>query len=58
MGSCARPDGFERREFHGSGTFDPTMLLSDGTVMEGGEGCFLQVVKNERIVVTDVLRSG
>ncbi|WP_306251110.1 SRPBCC family protein [Parvularcula sp. IMCC14364] len=40
------------------GGFDTTMHLPDGTVMEGGEGCFLEVVEYERIVFTDALRGG
>jgi uncharacterized protein YndB with AHSA1/START domain len=34
------------------------MTLEDGTVVEGGEGCFLEVVENERIVFTDALQGG
>ena len=47
-----------RHEFHAGGAFDTTMHLPDGTVMEGGEGCFLEVVENERIVFTDALQGG
>ena len=38
-----------KHEFHAGGAFDTTMHLPDGTVMDGGEGCFLEVVENERI---------
>ena len=34
------------------------MTLADGTVIECGEGCFLEVIENERIVFTDVLQGG
>ena len=47
-----------KHEFFAGGGFDTTMTLEDGTVMEGGEGCFLEVVENERIVFTDALRGG
>ena len=45
-------------EFFAGGGFDTTMTLEDGTVMEGGKGCFLEVVENERIVFTDALQGG
>lgn len=45
-------------EFHAGGGFDTTMRLEDGTVMEGGEGCFLELIENERIVFTDALQGG
>ncbi len=47
-----------KHEFYAGGGFDTTMTLEDGTVMEGGEGCFLKVVENERVVFTDVLQGG
>ena len=47
-----------KHEFHAGGAFDTTMHLPDGTVMEGGEGCFLEVIENERIVFTDALQGG
>ncbi|WKD49666.1 SRPBCC family protein [Microbulbifer spongiae] len=47
-----------KHEFYTGGGFDTTMRLEDGTVMEGGEGCFLQVIENERIVFTDALQGG
>ena len=47
-----------KHEFHAGGGFDTTMHLPDGTIMEGGEGCFLEVVEMERIVFTDALRGG
>ena len=43
--------------FHGGG-LGTTMQLEDGTVMDGGEGCFLEVIENERIVFTDALQGG
>ena len=45
-------------ELFTGGGFDTTMTLDDGTVMEGGEGCFLQVIENEKIVFTDALQGG
>lgn len=47
-----------KHEFFSGGGFDTTMHLPDGNVMEGGEGCFLQVVEREKIVFTDALRGG
>lgn len=47
-----------KHEFFAGGAFDTTMKLEDGTVMEGGEGCFLEVIENERIVFTDALQGG
>lgn len=47
-----------KHELHPGGGFDTTMRLPDGTIMEGGEGCFLEVVENERIVFTDALQGG
>lgn len=47
-----------KHDFFAGGGFDTTMTLEDGTVMEGGEGCFLEVIENERIVFTDALRGG
>lgn len=47
-----------KHQFYAGGGFDTTMRLEDGTVCEGGEGCFLEVVENERIVFTDALRGG
>ncbi len=45
-----------KHEFHAGGAFDTTMRLEDGTVIGGGEGCFLEVIENERIVFTDALQ--
>lgn len=39
------------------GAFDTTMRMPDGSE-HGSEGCFLDVVENERIVFTDALRGG
>lgn len=47
-----------KHDFYAGGGFDTTMKLEDGTVIEGGEGCFLQVFENERIVFTDALQGG
>lgn len=47
-----------KHEFFAGGGFGTTMQLEDDTVMEGGEGCFLEVIENERIVFTDALRGG
>ena len=48
----------KKHDFFAGGGFDTTMTLEDGTVMEGGEGCFLEVIENERIVFTDALQGG
>ncbi len=47
-----------KHDFFTEGGFDTTMKLKDGTVMNEGEGCFLEVVENERIVFTDALQGG
>lgn len=47
-----------KHEFYAGGGFDATMRLPDGTIMEGGEGCFLEVIEQQRIVFTDALRGG
>lgn len=47
-----------KHEFFTGGGFHTTMTLGDDTVMEGGEGCFLEVVENKRIVFTDALQGG
>lgn len=47
-----------KHDFFTGGGFDTTMQLEDGTVMERGEGCFLEVLAPERIVFTDALRGG
>ncbi len=47
-----------KHEFYAGGGFDTTMRLPDGTIMEGGEGCFLEVIEQQRIVFTDALRGG
>ena len=47
-----------KHEFFAGGGFDTSMTLEDGTVIEVGEGCFLEVIENERIVFTDALQGG
>lgn len=47
-----------KHELFAGGGFDTTMHLPDGTVMEGGEGCFLEVIELERIVFTDAVQGG
>ena len=47
-----------KHEFFTGGGFDTIMKLEDGTIIDGGEGCFLEVVENERIVFTDALQGG
>ncbi|MEO0912228.1 MAG: SRPBCC family protein [Pseudomonadota bacterium] len=47
-----------KHELYAGGGFDTTMHLPDGTVMEGGEGCFLEVIEHERIVFTDAVQGG
>jgi len=47
-----------KHDLFAGGGFDTTLHLPDGTVMEGGEGCFLEVIEHERIVFTDALRGG
>lgn len=47
-----------KHEFYPGGAFDTSMHLPDGTVMEGGEGCFLEVIEHKRIVFTDALQGG
>lgn len=46
-----------KHEFYAGGAFDTVMRMEDGTE-HGGEGCFLEVVENERIAFTDALRGG
>lgn len=47
----------KRHDFYAGGAFDTVMRMEDGTE-HGGEGCFLEVIKNERIVFTDALQGG
>ncbi|TQV78044.1 polyketide cyclase [Exilibacterium tricleocarpae] len=47
----------KKHEFHPGGAFDTVMRMEDGTE-HGGEGCFLEVIENQRIVFTDALRGG
>ena len=47
----------KKHEFYAGGAFETVMRMEDGTE-HGGEGCFLEVVENERIVFTDALRGG
>ncbi len=44
-----------KHQFFAGGGFDTSMTLEDGTVVEGGEGCFLEVIEFQRIVFTDAL---
>ena len=44
-------------EFHPGGAFGTVIRLRDGTEI-AGEGCFFEVIENERIVFTDALRGG
>lgn len=46
-----------RLDLRPGGAFDTTMRMPDGAE-HGGEGCFLEVIENERIVFTDALRGG
>lgn len=46
-----------KHEFNAGGAFGTIMRMGDGTSFDG-EGCFLQVVENERIVWTSALRGG
>lgn len=45
-------------ELRPGGAFHTIMTLADGSEMDGGEGCFLEVVPEERIVFTDALCGG
>ena len=47
-----------KHEFRAGGAFETSMKLADDSVVESGEGCFLSVVENERIVFTDAIRGG
>lgn len=47
-----------KHEFWSGGGFDTSMKLEDGTVMDLGEGCFLEVIEHERIVFTDAIQGG
>ena len=47
-----------KHEFFAGGGFATTMRLADGTIIEAGEGCFLEVVAPERLVFTDALQGG
>ena len=47
-----------KHDFFPGGGFDTTMHLPDGAILEGGEGCFLEIVENERIVFTDAIQGG
>lgn len=44
-------------ELRPGGAFNTVMRMEDGTEF-GGEGCFLDIVENERIVWTSALRGG
>ncbi len=45
-------------ELHAGGAFHTLMTMADGSEMDGGEGCFLEVIPQERIVFTDALAGG
>ena len=45
-------------ELRSGGAFHTIMKLPDGSDMDGGEGCFLEVVPEQRIVFTDALSGG
>ena len=49
---------YNKHEFYTGGGFDTTMTLEDGTVEDSGEGCFLELIENERIAFTDALQGG
>lgn len=46
-----------KHEFHAGGGFGTIMRMEDGTEFKG-EGCFLYVLENERIVWTSALQGG
>lgn len=46
-----------KHEFYAGGAFGTVIRLQDGTE-HSGEGCFLEVIENKRIVFTDALRGG
>lgn len=45
-------------ELRPGGGFHTVMTLPDGSEMDGGEGCFLDVAPEERVVFTDALSGG
>lgn len=47
-----------KHEFRTGGGFGTTMLAADGSPFYSGEGCFLELVANERIVWTSALQGG
>lgn len=47
----------KKHEFYAGGAFGTVMRMEDGTEFDG-EGCFLEVVENERIVWTSALQGG
>lgn len=47
----------QKHDLRAGGAFNNTMRMEDGSEF-GGEGCFLEVVENERIVFTDALQEG
>ena len=47
-----------KHEFWRGGAFATTIHLPDGTDIDAGEGCFLEVVEPRLIVFTDALRGG
>jgi len=48
----------KKHAFFSGGGFDTDLRLEDGTLLECGEGCFVEVVENRRIVFTDALQGG
>lgn len=46
-----------KHEFHAGGAFGTIMRMPDGVEYEG-EGCFLEIIENERIVWTSALQGG
>lgn len=47
----------DKHEFRPGGSFDTTMIMEDGS-KHPSQGCFLEVIENERIVFTDALCGG
>ncbi len=47
-----------KHEFYAGGGFGTIMRMEDGTEFYNAEGCFLEVVENERLIWTSALRGG
>ncbi len=45
-------------ELHPGGAFHAIMTLPDGSEMDEGEGCFLEVIPEQKVVFTDALSGG